>query len=375
MKDIEDRLRDMYDALTSTIVEEGLPGLNERRRPARRWFATFAPLMAAAAVVIAVAGAVTLPELVRSTSAPHPAPARHSLVRGTTAAVPPYLIVFDEPAIRGPFGPVVVMSEKTGRIIGHVPAPRKGSSWYTALPTGSATTFLLAATLNRGGLCNDTYLYTLTLSASGKPTALTPWTDPVVHMEIEPYAASADGGTIAFSSYPCRSVDQEMGVIRGNSIRTWRVPYPTQLGTLSLTADGSELSYVETTAAVARVRLLDTAAPAGLASAASRIIYTYPQRNPAAPLALISPDGTNLYVAAAWGPNGFQFTGMLAGYRIGGGMLFRWQLKGLRVAESLNWAGGKLVAMVLQGRYLIDPVTGKATQYRALPLNLYAIAW
>jgi hypothetical protein len=31
--------------------------------------------------------------------------------------------------------------------------------------------------------------------------------------------------------------------------------------------------------------------------------------------------------------------------------------------------------MVLDGRYTIDPTTGKATRYPVLPLDLYKIAW
>lgn len=80
-------------------------------------------------------------------------------------------------------------------------------------------------------------------------------------------------------------------------------------------------------------------------------------------------------MAGAWGRDGWHLKGMLAGYRIGGGKLFEWTLRGLRTAESLDWAGGKLVSMVLDGRYIIDPITGKGTKYTVLPLNLYKIAW
>ncbi|HEX6524708.1 MAG TPA: hypothetical protein VF070_32590 [Streptosporangiaceae bacterium] len=35
----------------------------------------------------------------------------------------------------------------------------------------------------------------------------------------------------------------------------------------------------------------------------------------------------------------------------------------------------KLVSTVLDGRYTIDPVTGKASKYSMLPVDLYMIAW
>lgn len=273
----------------------------------------------------------------------------------------------------------MVVSAKTGRITGHVPAPAKGGSWFAAVPTGNPAIFLLAATPDHLQTCSKTYFYQLTLSAGGKPAALTSWTDPVVDGEIYPFAASADGGTIAFAADSCGSrQDQAIGIIRGHTMKTWRVPLPGYAASLSLTADGRELSYVETSQMAGytpRVRLLDTGAPPGMADAASSVVYTYPHKNAIPPLAQISPDGTTLYVAAAWGPGGSDLKGMLAGYRIGGGKLFEWTLRGWRTAESLDWAGGKLVSMVLDGRYLIDPMTGKATNYPVLPLNLYKIAW
>jgi len=378
MNELEDRLRDMYRAATETIRAEDVPGLYEQRRsrPGGR-FTVFAPLAAAAAVVLAVALAVTVPSLVRS-AAPPSTPTSH---RSVTAGVPPYMVVFDESEMRGPFGgPVVVISAKTGRIISHVPAPTKGGSWFSAVPTGNPGMFLLAATPDHLETCGDTYLYTLTLSATGKPAALTPWTDPVVHGDIYPYAASADGGTIAFGAYSCgQSRDQVIGIIRGRTMKTWRVSLPYDAESLSLTADGSELSYVQTSQqaghSTPQVRLLDTNAPSGMAAAASRVVYTYPDRNAVPPLAVISPGGTMLYVAAAWGADPVHLKGMLAGYRIGGGKLFDWKLTGLRTAQSLDWAGSKLVSMVLDGRYIIDPMTGKATKYSALPLDLYKIVW
>jgi hypothetical protein len=303
MNDLEDRLRGMYRALTENIREQDVPGLYERRRSRPRGrFTAFAPLAAAAAVVITVAVAATVPTLVRS-AAP---PATRTFHRGVTAGLPPYMVVFDEPAIRGPFGgPVVVMSAKTGRITGHVPAPRKGSSWFSALPTGNPAKFLLAATPDHVEPCSDTYLYTLTLSASGKPDALTPWTDPAVPGDTYPFAVSADGSTIAFGADSCGGdPDQMIGVIRGDAMKTWRVAYPAHADSMSLTADGSELSYVETSHKAGhgapRVRMLETTAPSGMAAAASRVVYTYPDKNAVPPLAVLSPDGTSLYVAAAW---------------------------------------------------------------------------
>jgi hypothetical protein len=54
MRSLEDELRDAYRAVTDTVREEELPGLYEQRARHRRWgrFSAFAPLAAAAAVVL-----------------------------------------------------------------------------------------------------------------------------------------------------------------------------------------------------------------------------------------------------------------------------------------------------------------------------------
>jgi len=168
--------------------------------------------------------------------------------------------------------PLLVVSAATGRTTAEVPVPRADTVWVDAEATGSVTTFVLAATPNRGGLCNPTYLYTLTLSASGKVASLRPWTYPVVPAEIVSLSASADGGTLAFVYDQCRGPDQEIGIIRGRAMRTWRESYPLNAGDLSLSGDGRELGYTEAPVGGqdARVRVLDTGSAAGSATAASK---------------------------------------------------------------------------------------------------------
>jgi hypothetical protein len=390
MNNLEVRLSDMYQAVTGTVREEEVPAL--RYEPPRRGrmtqptaarlrLAGFAPLAAAAAVVLVVALAIAVPHLIQSPPTTRPAAADPS------ASLPPYMVAFDGPADRQD-QPLVVISAKNGRILGRVTAPTDGGWWVTALPAGSPTRFLLAAARpqDRGGACN-TYLYTLTLSAGGKPTALTPW--PVVRdLSILPTAVSADGSTVAFAGSSCRSgaaTDASViGILRGSSVKTWPEPNRQLLYDTYLTADGSELSFVDYAQSDgnARVLLLDTDAAPGNPVAAGKVIYTF-AKGALAPLATISPDGAALYVAAVWGTGyASQQTGILAGYRIGGGELFRWSLRGLRTVQSFDrlaqdfeWVGNRLFTNVLQGLYLIDPVTGKATQYRVLPVRVYNIGW
>ena len=269
--------------------------------------------------------------------------------------------------------PLLVVSAATGRTTAEVPVPRADTVWVDAEATGSVTTFVLAATPNRGGLCNPTYLYTLTLSASGKVASLRPWTYPVVPAEIVSLSASADGGTLAFVYDQCRGPDQEIGIIRGRAMRTWRESYPLNAGDLSLSGDGRELGYTEAPVGGqdARVRMLDTGSAAGSATAASKILYTYPAAGRAASVA-IGAGFTTMYVSWLTGRDSFH----LAGYRIGPdgvqGTLFSRTMSG----EFVSRAGSQvLVWNPGVSLYLVDPVTGKATRIRTAWVNAWGITW
>ena len=371
----EDRLRDAYHAVTDAVREDELPGLHERRARTRRRpsrFSTFAPLAAAAAVVVAIVASVVVPKWVSSPSKPAtPATPTPSAI---PAGTPPFVVIMNKPDGRGYHGPLVVVSAATGRVTGTVPEPIPDTTWYDAEPTGSGTTFVLAATPLRGGLCNPSYLYTLTLSSRGAPVSLKRWTDPMVPANLVEFSASADGGTLAFVEDQCNSPGQEIGIIRDGRVKTWQEPYPLVADSLSLSADGSALAYVESNVDQggqgARVRVLDTSSAPGSATAAGKIVYTYPAAGRAGSVA-IGPDGTTMYVA--W-VTGFD-TVHLAGYRIGPGgvqgALFR---RTLPTGVSVSWAGSQLLVWD-PGVYLVDPVTGKVTLVRAAWTDSWGISW
>jgi hypothetical protein len=363
MTNLEDELRDAYRAVADTVREEELPGLYEQRARRRRdRFSAFAPLAAAAAVVVAIGIGIAVPELLS-------APGRPAAPAAPTAT-PPFMIIVNTPNAQRP---LVVVSAATGRTTATVAVPRKGSAWFDVAPTASGTRFIVAATPLRGGLCNPTYLYTLTLSASGVPASLRPWTVPVVPAEIGSLSASADGGTLAFVQSACRGPDQEIGIIRGARMKTWREPYPLFAEDLSLSADGSKLGYAESTIGGqgARVRVLDTGSAPGRATAASTIVHTYPAAG-RAPSVAIGPAFTTMYVAWVTGRDTFH----LAGYRIGAGggqgTLFSRTMPG----EFVSLAGGQvLVWDPGVALYLVDPVTGKATRIRTAWPKAWGIFW
>jgi hypothetical protein len=74
VRNLEDELRELYRAVTETIREEDLPGLFEPRARTRRrpWSGAFAPLAAAAAVVVAIGLGVAVPKLVSAPGRPAP---------------------------------------------------------------------------------------------------------------------------------------------------------------------------------------------------------------------------------------------------------------------------------------------------------------
>ena len=378
MRNLEDELRDLYRAVTDTVREEDLPGLYEQRArpPGRRFrlgrFSAFAPLAAAAAVVAAIGAGFAVPRLVNSPAASaSAAPATSSAAVGSFAPPPPFMVIINTPNAQRP---LVVVSAATGRTTATVPVPRKGTAWFDVVPSVNDTTFIAAATPLRGGLCNPTYLYTLTLSASGKQVSVRPWTTPVVPAEIGSLSASADGRTLAFAETTCRGPDQKIGITRDGKTKTWQEPYPLFARDLTLSADGSKLGYTEyaVEGQSARVRVLDTGAAPGSATAASAIVYTYPAAS-RAPAAVISADFTTLYVSWLTAKDSFH----LAGYRIGPGgvrgTLFRRTTPG---GLEISLAGGQvLVWNPGVSLYLVDPVTGKATRVRTAWVNAWGIVW
>jgi hypothetical protein len=216
----------------------------------------------------------------------------------------------------------------------------------------------------------------MTLSASGKVTSLRPWTDPVVPEEITSMTVSADGGTLAFVYYPCRSPGQDIGIIRGGrTTRTWQQSDPLYVDSLSLSADGNELGYTESSINDAgqggTVRVLNTSAAPGNADAASKPVYTFPARGRAG-FVVFGAAFSTMDVSWVTGFNTFH----LAGYRFGAdgvqGTLFSKTMSGL----SIERAGGQLMVFNQSiSLYLVDPLTGKATRIHTPWLKAWGISW
>jgi hypothetical protein len=122
-----------------------------------------------------------VPHLLRSTS---PVP-----VISAVPGAPPFVVL--QPYFGGDSAPsrVVVQAAGTRHVLGFVPAPH-GTHWESVAATGSSTAFLAAAG-SRGSNC-AIRLYTLTLTASGKPAGLRPLNAPKIPGQLTSLAASAN---------------------------------------------------------------------------------------------------------------------------------------------------------------------------------------
>ena len=91
MTSLEDRLRDAYRAVTDMVREEDLPGPDEQRARTRRRnrFSAFAPLAAAAAVVVAIVVGLVVPGLLNASGHPT-AP---TAIPATSKTTPPFMII------------------------------------------------------------------------------------------------------------------------------------------------------------------------------------------------------------------------------------------------------------------------------------------
>jgi hypothetical protein len=262
MSTIEDKLRDAYQQAAQTVQpqairpEARLAETSPRAR--RRKMAMLAPLAAAAAVVIVTAGAVTVPHLLRG----NPDKPAASAAAGPSSWIPaPNLIAGTPPFLLALRPKLQVVSATSGKLIATVPVPVPHYMWTSVAAVGTSNTFVLAAN-NLTESCSHSraVFYALTLSASGKPAALTPLSIPPASPGFSEagfdsetdLTVSADSSTVAFVSQPCdasyntHSTDRIV-VVRDGFVREWTEPWVLDPTGLTLSSDGSILGFVNLT--------------------------------------------------------------------------------------------------------------------------------
>jgi len=144
---------------------------------------------------------------------------------------------------------LAVYSVATGRVVASVAQPGGGRYYQAVAALGSDQSFVVAAIPARGPDCH-TWFYRFRLGPQGRPTGWAPLPVPEVTGEVRynnGLAASGDGNVLAYSASTCtQNSSGQVGVIHLDTrkVRTWSTVWPAVPRNLSLSANGSLLSFV-----------------------------------------------------------------------------------------------------------------------------------
>jgi hypothetical protein len=379
--DLEDRIRDAYQTAGRTVqtLQRTSPVLaaGSVRRPRRMNVLT--PIAAAAAVIVVIAASVALPRLLAG-SARNPAPQVSA-----AGHYPPFQVVVTDKSNSD--SSLQVESAATGHVVTTVALPWKGAAWGAVAAVGDTGRFIVAAApknVPSRGFSYPTRLYTLTLSARGTVADLTPLGVPVLQGQVTSLAASTDGRTVAYTLVPfdLRS-DHWVGIITGRTTRQWSIGGLTRTGAgnlslfdVSVSSDGSMVAFITEDQVVGETAwVLPTgSAPGGITATARRVYQQEPTLGPGNRVAwldsaLISPDGSTVYLATSGNSASGKVVTALTAYRTAGGAshstvttfdggLYR------GLAEVLTPAGGGMLLAwnnYVSTAYLINPATRTRT--------------
>jgi len=300
---IEDNLRDAYRDAAQTVTRHAMRGLGEQAvrlaphgRPPRRLAARRVMLPVAAAASIAVAAILTLAVipgiLAGSQTRSHPRPA------GGPGGADRFYVMTANPGGTA----LTVRDTATGAKVGVVRAPARGL-FFGGLATGDGRHYVAA--LWRSGACR-TWLYRFRLGEHGRPGPLSPFALASVGQLLTPIAVSQDNATFGYEGQRCADpsgrAPSDLAVVdlATKRTRSWSLPKQADVSSLSLTADGGYLAFdvAPTRLFSSAAYVLATAAPPGPALSRARRAAT-PGRGGAVDSAVITPDGSALYVTVS----------------------------------------------------------------------------
>lgn len=387
--DLEDRIRDAYQSAARTVQPLQRPSPVLAAGSVRRTRRTnvLAPIAAAAAVIVVIAASVALPRLLAG-SARNPAAPQIS----APGHYPPFQVVVTYKSNSG--SSLQVESAATGHVVTTVALPWRGAVWGAVAAVGDTSRFIVAAAPKPPSpLSRPTRLYTFTLSARGTVAGLTPLPVPVLQGQVTSLAASADGRTVAYTLVPLNAgADREVGIITGRTTRHWTTGGLTRSGAgtlgisdVSVSSDGSMVAFTTQSQVQGDAAwVLPTGSAPGGITARARKVYellrpTYGTGTGVTWLdsALISPDGSTLYLAtSATSASGKVVTALTAYSTAAGaspGTVTTFDggfYEGLR--EILTPAGGGMLLAwkpYVSTAYLINPATRTRTtlQLRGVP--------
>jgi hypothetical protein len=374
--DLENRIRDAYQAAGRTVQPQTLRHTAPRAAagPARRSrrLNALIPMAAAVAVLAVIGASVALPRLLTG-AAEKP---------GTSASAfahePPFQVIV---AIEKPVGFRLLVRTPAGHVDSTL-APPPGAKWDSVAATANPRTFIVATSPVTNQDWRPSRLYTLTLSARGAVTHLTPLAVGSLPVHIDWLAADADGGVIAFSGQRSGGAFV-VGAVTGNQVKQWSLSgRGAAIGNISVTSAGNKIAFITQYYGpswhFAAMVLATGAAPGSLLARAKTVAsYDYPRKNLVMFSTAISPDGTWVYVVTRPDDpsSDARFPTTLTAYRA--------SRQGAPVTIA-TWTGGEPSLLPIGSRllvpidrmrgvsvpspgwtgYLINPATGARTAVR-----------
>jgi hypothetical protein len=382
---VEDRLRDAVQAAARTVTPAALQDLEQRI--ARRAGTTPGPVLrrerkrGRIVLPLAAAVVVTAIAVLAAVLAPQPRAPRQRQFSGlgpASAATSQFLIGDDG----NDSSNLYVFSRAAGRTVATfqtplLPGRRAGSTQRTVvgpIATGNGRTFLVdvdngptlwAGTGTGQVLHCESWLYQFTLSATGQPSALTPFAAmPKVRGDIFQLAVSGNGRQIAYTMAPCLSSRHPHAVYMGTTsavtgqTRKWVM---TEVNNVSLSADGTLLLYNSDPAGNGstgpeELRVIPVNAPPGSLAQRSRTLINAAVlgRGDSFSFFGLSPDGRTAYFSVMSPVTGRSEIGSIslpAGRPriIAGGV----QVPGVIIGDPqlrhlLFWQGSRLVMLDLR---------------------------
>jgi hypothetical protein len=292
--DLETRVRDAYQAAGRTVQPQTLrrttPGIAARPSRRSRRLKALIPVAAAVAVLAVIGASVALPRLLTG-AAPKPGNSASAL-----AFVPPFQVIMTSTLTRDTS---LLVRTPAGHVDSTL-APPRGTTWATVAATANPRKFIVATSPSTRAAWHPSRLYTLTLSARGTVTHLTPLAVGSLPVQLDSLAADADGGVIAFSggSSTGRAV---VGVVIGNQVKQWSVSgREAVVLDVSVTSAGNKIAFItqynDPGNHFAAMVLATSSAPGPLLTRA-KTVGSYDTKKDLYMFSVaISPDGSRVYV-------------------------------------------------------------------------------
>jgi hypothetical protein len=292
--DLETRVRDAYQAAGRTVQPQTLrrttPGIAAGPSRRSRRLKALIPVAAAVAVLAVIGASVALPRLLTG-AAPKPGNSASALAHD-----PPFQVIMTSTLTRDTS---LLVRTPAGHVDSTL-APPRGTTWATVAATANPRKFIVATSPSTRAAWHPSRLYTLTLSARGTVTYLTPLAVGSLPVQLDSLAADADGGVIAFSggSSTGRAV---VGVVIGNQVKQWSVSgREAVVLDVSVTSAGNKIAFITQYNGpgnhFAAMVLATSSAPGPLLTRA-KTVGSYDTKKDLYMFSVaISPDGSRVYV-------------------------------------------------------------------------------